>query len=277
MTPPKPPLDLADPELVSALDETSLWSAPFGLALLETVRLRPDLRALDVGFGAGFPLIELAERIGPHGQVWGLDPWRSALDRAQLKLRKYGLDNVELVLGAAEQMPFADESFDLLVSNNGLNNVQDQPKSFAECFRVCRPGAQFVATMNLPGSMREFYDEFAALLRETGRSALVAVMEAHIAAKRKSRAELEALIRAAGFELVSVREDSFRFRYADGSALFAHHFIRLAFLPSWREVLPEADPTEFFGRLEARLNRLAAQRGEIALTIPFVCFDCRKA
>jgi arsenite methyltransferase len=57
-------------------------------------------------------------------------------------------------------------------------------------------------------------------------------------------------------------------RFADGSALLRHHFIRLGFLDAWKAILPRADWEMFFSRLETNLNSLAADKGDISLTIP---------
>jgi ubiquinone/menaquinone biosynthesis C-methylase UbiE len=129
-----------DPALVSACDELPLWSAPFGLVLLDTVRLRPDLRVLDLSCGTGFPALELAGRIGPGGRVAGVDPWRSALARARTKAAQNRLPNAGFAAGVAERLPFPDASFDAVVSNNGLNNVADQALALAECRPVLRRG-----------------------------------------------------------------------------------------------------------------------------------------
>jgi SAM-dependent methyltransferase len=77
-----------DVELVSIIDELPLWSAPFGLQLLDTVELKPHINALDVGCGLGFPLIELAQRLGVSSKVYGIDPWKRALERAHVKIGK---------------------------------------------------------------------------------------------------------------------------------------------------------------------------------------------
>lgn len=69
--------DLNDPVLLSVVDDMPLWSAPFGLKLLEVVRYRKNIRVLDIGTGFGFPLVELAMRLGSTCQVVGLDPWES--------------------------------------------------------------------------------------------------------------------------------------------------------------------------------------------------------
>lgn len=47
---------------MSGYDELPFWSAPFGISLLETVRLRPGMNVLDIGSGSGFPMLELADR-----------------------------------------------------------------------------------------------------------------------------------------------------------------------------------------------------------------------
>src|SRR3712207_1407220 len=96
----QPPLDFLDfvadltsPSAVAAYDELPLWSAMFGLLLLEHVPLSGCRAALDVGCGTGFPLIELAERLGPACQVDGVDTWAQALGRAADKLAARGVRN----------------------------------------------------------------------------------------------------------------------------------------------------------------------------------------
>ena len=62
--------DLSNEALVSVIDELPLWSAPFGLSLLNTIKLKRNLNVLDVGFGFGFPLIEVAMRLGNSSKVY---------------------------------------------------------------------------------------------------------------------------------------------------------------------------------------------------------------
>ena len=114
-SPPMTVIDREDPDLVSVFDELPLWSSPFGLELLEIVRMRRGMRVLDVGCGAGFPALELAGRLGSTSRVVGIDPWRGALARAGAKASRHGLTNVNLVCGAAEALPFPDATFDAVV------------------------------------------------------------------------------------------------------------------------------------------------------------------
>jgi hypothetical protein len=56
--------DLCDPRIVSIVDDLPLWSAPFGMKLLEKVKIAGVNRAIDIGSGTGFPIVELADRLG---------------------------------------------------------------------------------------------------------------------------------------------------------------------------------------------------------------------
>ena len=84
-------------EFIDTFDELPLWSASFGLLLLKHLELRPNLIVVDIGSGAGFPLMELAERLGKSCKLYGIDPWANANCRARKKIKNYGLTNVEII------------------------------------------------------------------------------------------------------------------------------------------------------------------------------------
>jgi ubiquinone/menaquinone biosynthesis C-methylase UbiE len=203
--------DLNDPELVSIVDDLPLWSAPFGMTLLDMVRYRPGMNVLDIGCGLGFPMIELAQRLGASSAVYGIDPSESFLERVKLKIKKLGLANVTVVKGKAEKLQFDDAFFDLIVSNNGLNNVDDIEAVLAECRRVCRNGSQMVVTMNLPDTMKEFYDIYQVVLEELGKTAEIGKIDEHIYSKRKPLRETEDQLTGAGFTISSIRKETRRF------------------------------------------------------------------
>jgi hypothetical protein len=62
-------------------------------------------------------------------------------------------------------------------------------------------------------------------------------------------------------------------RFADGTALLRHSFIRLGFLPAWRSVVSPVRQSQVFAELERGLNRRAAQSGGLALTVPFAYLE----
>jgi len=260
-------LDLEDAEVVSAYDELPLWSAMFGLLLLEHVPLRRNTTVLDVGHGTGFPAIELAERLGSTCRVHGIDRWERALRRAKRKAQVRGVENVRLWQADAAAMPFRDGEFDLVVSNLGINNFSDPEGVLRECRRVSRPEAVLALTTNLRGHMQEFYEVFEATLRDLSLIGAIPALRRDIE-HRATVEGLTALFERTGFRLVKTERQTGAMRFADGSALLNHYFIKLGFLDGWKSVLEPADQARAFARLETNLNVLAEARGELALTIP---------
>jgi SAM-dependent methyltransferase len=265
--------DFSSPALVAAYDELPLWSAMFGLLLLDEVPLAGVHTALDVGCGTGFPLIELAERLGPDAVVHGIDPWREALVRAGEKARTRGTNNVTIHPGSANEMPFADSTFDLIVSNLGLNNFDDREAAIRECRRVIRPDGRLALTTNLQGHMAEFYELFAADLDAPGHDAARDRLSTHIA-QRATVASVRDLLAHGGFEVTRVIERTARMRFANGTALLNHYFIKLGFLGGWKQVVAgEEEPV--FSRLLDRLDTHAQEAGELSLTIPMAYIEAR--
>ncbi|MEO8431529.1 MAG: methyltransferase domain-containing protein [Acidobacteriota bacterium] len=261
------PIDLRDAATVSVYDELPLWSAMFGQLLLRYVPLRPDLRVLDVGPGTGFPMLELAERLGPTCEVHGIDLWRAALMRARLKARVRGVRNVALSEGDAAALPFPDGQFDLTVSNLGINNFTDPERVLHECARVAKPDGLLAMTTNLQGHMRELYEVFEATLLDLGLPEAVAALKQHVD-HRTTVTRVSDLLDRTGWRVRAIHEETFSMRFLDGSALLRHYFIRLGFLDGWKAVVPAREQEPVFSRFEARLNGIAETRGELALTIP---------
>lgn len=265
-----------NPQHVSALDELPFWSSPFGQLLLETIPLKRNINALDIGFGTGYPVIEIAERLGNSCRIYGVDIWRSGAQRALQKIAVHGLQNLTLLLARAENLPFHDEYFDLITSNNGLNNVEDLPKSLAECFRTCKKGGRLIFTVNLPDTMKEFYGIFESVLKDQKLGNQIEKMKEHIHQKRKPLNEMCEMLERAGFDIDKKIEKTFSYRFLDGTTMLRYFMIREFFLPSWKEVVPEENVAEVFREIEMRLNQLSKDKGELVLTIPFVCVDCLK-
>ena len=251
--------DFESPRVMTAYDELPLWSAMFGLLMLEHVPMAGVERALDVGCGTGFPLIELAERLGPAAKVDGIDPWSPAIQRAAEKIAARETRNVTLHEGNASSLPFANATFDLIVSNLGINNFDDRVSVMRECRRVARDGATIALTTNLQGHMREFYEVFDEVLTDDESRRRLREHIEH----RATIESVRALLEEGGFEVTHVVEREEVMRFATGTALFNHHFIKLGFLDAWKKVAPHRQ-REVFGALRDRLDAM----GELRLTIP---------
>ena len=264
--------DFTAPDTVAAYDELPLWCAMAGLFLLEHLPLPRGATVLDVGCGTGFPLLELAQRLGAGATVHGLDPWAQALRRARFKAGVIGVANATLTRGDGGAMPFPDGRFDLIVSNLGINNFADPDAVFAECGRVLKRGGRLALTSNVEGHMAELYAVFETLLTDLGHPEALAALRRHVAHRGSVTSIAERLGRA-GFRVARAVERDFPMRFADGSALLRHYFIRLGFLDGWRSVVTPDTEREIFGALEAGLNRLAGERGELALTVPLAYIE----
>lgn len=263
-------------QLIDVFDELPLWSAPFGLKLLDAIDYKPNISALDIGFGTGFPLTELAMRLGENSTVYGIDPWKEAIVRANKKIDLYGITNIKIFEGVAESIPLANESIYLIVSNNGINNVNDIDKVFSECSRIIKPGGQFVQTMNLDKSMFEFYGQLENVLSELHLDKEIELMHEHIYQKRRPLDEIVSLLQKQGFIIKDLEHDQFNYKFADGTAMLNHYFIRLAFMESWIKLLPEDKTEQIFDTIETRLNEQARQLGGIKLSIPYVMINAKK-
>jgi arsenite methyltransferase len=267
-------IDLGAADTVSAYDELPLWSAMAGLLLLEHVELTRDARVLDVGCGTGFPLIEIAERLGPASRVCGIDPWSAALARTRFKTRLRRVENVAVVGGDAAALPFPDACFDLVVSNLGVNNFEKPEAALWEIRRVARPGSKLALTTNLKGHMKEFYDIFEETLAEVGDGKALGALKAHVN-HRATVEKLTALLEGCGFRLARVREARAAMRFADGSALLRHYFVKLGFLDGWKSVVEAERREDVFARLEGKLNQASRLRDGLELTIPLAYVEAR--
>jgi arsenite methyltransferase len=268
--------DIEDAELISVIDELPLWSAPFGLKLLDTIRLKQNINALDIGCGLGFPVIELAQRLGESSRVFGIDPWEGAIERSLFKIRKYQINNVKIIKGVAEELPFEDSFFDLIVSNNGINNVQNMERALWECARVSKPNTQLVLTLNLEDTMIEFYQVFEQVLKENNLNNEIIKMKEQIYSKRKPLSEIKVLLKSVGFKVIKIKHDKFYLRFVDATTMFNHLLIKYWFLSGWKSILDNAHLEKIFNEAESKLNDNAKEKGEIQLTVPFVTIDCVK-
>jgi arsenite methyltransferase len=136
-------LDLGyPPELVALLPEGAAESFagvanPFALG-----RLEPGEVVLDVGSGAGTDSLVAAQMVGSEGRVTGVDMTPEMLAKARAAAGAMRATNVDFVAAEAEGLPFADESFDVVISNGVIDLIPDKDAVFSEIHRVLRPGGR---------------------------------------------------------------------------------------------------------------------------------------
>ena len=104
--------------------------------------LAPGEHVLDVGSGAGMDSLVAAQMVAPSGSVTGIDMTPEMLAKARTAADEMAVDNVEFVSGEAEEIPFDDETFDVVISNGVIDLVPDKDAVYGEIFRVLRPGGR---------------------------------------------------------------------------------------------------------------------------------------
>jgi arsenite methyltransferase len=136
-------LDLGyPPELVALLPEGAAESFagvanPFALG-----RLEPGEVVVDVGSGAGTDSLVAAQMVGSEGRVTGVDMTPEMPAKARAAAGAMRATNVDFVAAEAEGLPFADESFDVVISNGVIDLIPDKDAVFSEIHRVLRPGGR---------------------------------------------------------------------------------------------------------------------------------------
>jgi MPBQ/MSBQ methyltransferase len=127
------------------------WTPAMRSRALELARLdRDDLKTLDVGAGTGFSTEGIVERVDPR-HVTMLDQSPAQLGRAR---RKPALAACDKLLGDAERLPFATDSFDRYVSCGSIEYWPDPLTAVTEAYRVLRPGGIALLVGPLPPSRR---------------------------------------------------------------------------------------------------------------------------
>ncbi len=104
----------------------------------ELLQLALGMQVLDVGCGPGIDLLSLADRVGPQGRVIGLDHSPAQLHTAREAIA--GRDNVQLVEGKAEQLPFDTDQFHRVRADRVLQHIEEPAQALAEMWRVLQPG-----------------------------------------------------------------------------------------------------------------------------------------
>jgi len=101
---------------------------------------------LDLGSGAGADVLISARRVAPSGHAIGLDMTDEMLELARANAADAGVGNAEFIKGYLEEMPLADASVDVVISNCVINLSADKPRVIAEAARVLRPGGRFAVS-----------------------------------------------------------------------------------------------------------------------------------
>lgn len=131
--------------------------------------LKEGETVLDLGSGAGFDCFLAASKVGKKGKVIGVDMTPEMIEKARGNAIKGNYKNVEFRLGEIENLPVADNSVDIVISNCVINLVPDKKRAFMETFRVLKPGGRLmisdiVLLKELPDSIKNSIEAYIGCL-----------------------------------------------------------------------------------------------------------------
>jgi len=154
--------------------------------------LQPGDTVLDLGSGAGFDCFLAAQKVEETGKVIGVDMTPDMVEKARENAEHNGYTNVEFRLGEIENLPVADNSIDLIISNCVINLSVNKARVFEEAFRVLKTGGKLmisdiVLLQELPENILESIEAYAACV-----------------AGAVLREDYLELLRAAGFHSVEI-------------------------------------------------------------------------
>jgi len=198
---------MSEPSLRAQIDAAKAYEALFVPALfgqwvpkvVDAAQIQPGQRVLDVACGTGVLAREVASRTGPTGFVAGLDP-----NPGMLAVAKDLTPTVDWRQGAAESIPFPDQSFDTVVSQFGLMFFMDRHQALREMLRVLTQAGRLVVVVwdsldNIPG----YSAEVALLERLAGTRAADAVRAPFVLGDPQNLAKLFKDAGAASVEITT--------------------------------------------------------------------------
>jgi ubiquinone/menaquinone biosynthesis C-methylase UbiE len=190
-----------------------------GKGLVERIGIREGARVLDVGVGRGANLFPASEKVGPHGQVIGVDLAEQMLQETGAEIKRRGLLNASVLAMDAEHLMFEDASFDYVLCGFAIFLFPHFEQALAEFLRVLRPGGTAGVTVRVPsklgitvardGSLSRWYSKLISEYHEKYHFPLNA------GGARIELLEMPAYLAQAGFVDVHELEEQAEFVYAD--------------------------------------------------------------
>ncbi len=214
-----------------------LWSERFGRLFLHHLTLPPKAMVLDVGCGSGYPSLEILRRMDEQSRIIAIDASAPLLDEARNKAG--ALSGKRIFFRSEAQLPrlsFADDVYDLVVSNALLHEFEQPRAALADFIRVCKPGGTVVVTSPLQGTFAEFHDLFREVLVKLDLGEALDKLDQYLE-RYPTLEELERWGAAAGLVDIRTEQDTFTLLFKSGREFFYAPVIEYGPLSDWKALV----------------------------------------
>lgn len=269
-------MNFEDSITANAYDDFPVWSAVPGLLLLRNIKLIKNAKILDIGCGTGFPTIEIAQRVGKTTEVYGLDIWNKGLEKAKDKSNNKNVKNVKFIRGLSQKLPFKNNYFDEIVSNNGFNGKNANIYTFEESYRVLKNKGIFCFTVILPNSMKSFYKILYYSMKNENVKNAKEIINNHIKQKRLNINLYKKLLKKSNYKSIKIVKSSFDINFAHSEAFWQYFFFRLNFVENWINIIPKNVQEKIIEKMNKYIDKEILKKGSFSIKINCACITAIK-
>lgn len=181
-------------ERYSKLSETSCCLSCGGA--INLAKPQPGEICADLGSGRGNDVIRMAEEVGETGYVFGIDISEGMITKAKANLEKFEVKNARILHAELENIPLANDSVNLIISNCTINHAIDKQAVWNEVYRILKVGGRFVVSdIYATSPIADEYRNDPAAIAECWAGSV-------------TRAEYLTMLEEAGFVDIKILEES---------------------------------------------------------------------
>jgi SAM-dependent methyltransferase len=147
--------------------------APITEGLVADAQVARGMTVLDVATGPGEPALSVAAVVGPNGKICGIDPVAGMVEAARRAASRLGLENVKFEVASADELPFADDAFDAVISRFGVMFFPSPADGVREMLRVLKPGRKLALAVWHFAERNPFHTSMARVMDQFVPSAPV--------------------------------------------------------------------------------------------------------
>jgi ubiquinone/menaquinone biosynthesis C-methylase UbiE len=215
-----------------------VWGTRFGKMLLRNLAVPDRGQVLDISCGTGYPTIEILRRMNEGSRLIAIDASSAMLDVARRKVADLGPLGKKGVFfrteSAVPKLSFADDVYDLVVCNLGLDEMPSLEVALRDFARVAKKGGEVRCTLPLAGTFQEFHDLYREVLIKHDKHDALDRLETHCA-HYPTMDHVERCMRSANLQ-GQLEIEEFSLLFKSSREFFFAPVIEYGPLTDWKEI-----------------------------------------